>query len=87
MQPRISPDGTKLAFTRAGKGTADIWLLDFQSGATTQLTTDPGYDENPSWSFDGKALVYGGSVSQGSGLVIATIDGSRPRVLLSAARS
>jgi len=78
MQPRISPDGTKLAFTRAGKGTADIWVLDFQSGATTQLTTDPGYDENPSWSFDGKALVYGGSVSQGSGLVIATIDGSRP---------
>jgi len=42
MQPRISPDGTKLAFTRAGKGTADIWLLDFQSGAPTQLTTDPG---------------------------------------------
>jgi Tol biopolymer transport system component len=78
MQPRISPDGTKLAFTRAGNGTADIWLLDFQSGATTQLTTDPGYDENPSWSFDGRALLYGGSVSQGSGLVIATIDGSRP---------
>jgi Tol biopolymer transport system component len=78
MQPHISPDGTTLAFTRAGRGTADIWLLDFRSGATKQLTTDPGYDESPSWSLDGKALVYGGSVSQGSGLVIATIDGSRP---------
>jgi Tol biopolymer transport system component len=84
MQPRISPDGRKLAFTRAGRGTADIWLLDFQAAATTQLTTDPGYDETPSWSLDGNALVYNGSVGQDSGMVIATIDGSRaPRVAVS----
>lgn len=27
--PRMSPDGRKLAFARAARGTADIWLLDF----------------------------------------------------------
>jgi len=78
MQPRISPGGRKLAFTRAGRGTADIWLLDFQSGATTQLTTDPGYDEDASWSLDGNTLMHSGSVGQDSGIVITTIDGSRP---------
>ena len=78
IQPRISPGGKKLAFTRAGKGTADIWLFDFQSGATTQLTTDPGYDENPAWSPDGNAMSYTGALGQDSGIVMATIDGSRP---------
>jgi len=84
MQPRLSPDGKKLAFTRAAKGTADIWLLDFESRATTQLTTDPGYDESPSWSVDGHALAYDGRVGEDSGIVLATIDGSRsPRVAVS----
>ena len=51
MQPRISPGGKKAGRSlEPAKGTADIWLFDFQSGATTQLTTDPGYDENPAWS-------------------------------------
>ena len=82
MQPAISPDGRKLAFTRTARGTADIWLLDFESGATTQLTTDPGYDESPSWSPDGKALVYDGRIAETTGVVVASIDGSQPpRVL------
>jgi eukaryotic-like serine/threonine-protein kinase len=74
MQPRISPDGRKLAFTRAANGTADIWLFDVASAATTQVTTDPDYDENPAWSPNGRALLHGGRV----GLQVTTIDGSRP---------
>ena len=78
MQPTISPDGRKLAFTRAGNGTADLWVLDLVSRTTTQLTTDPGYDENPTWTDDGKAIIYNGSLRGQSGLVLTTVDGSRP---------
>jgi eukaryotic-like serine/threonine-protein kinase len=76
MQPRISPDGRKLAFTRAVGGTADIWVHDLASAATTQVTTDPDYDENPSWSPDGRRLIYQGRPDDT--LLVATLDGSSP---------
>ena len=76
MQPRISPDGRKLAFTRAVGGTADIWVHDLASAATTQVTTDPDYDENPFWSPDGRRLVYQGRPEDT--LMVATLDGSSP---------
>ncbi len=79
MQPRISPDGKRLSFTRAAAGTADIWLHDFQTGATTQVTTDPDYDENAEWTPDGRVLAYQGSTATGRALVVTTIDGSDGR--------
>jgi Tol biopolymer transport system component len=78
MQPRLSPDDRKLAFTRAANGTADIWLLDIASGQTTQVTTDPDYDELPYWSADGRSLVHQGRIGGTPSVVITTIDGSRP---------
>jgi len=76
VQPRISPDGRRLAFARVLGGTADIWVHDFASGATTQVTTDPDYEENASWSPDGRRLVFEG---QGDRFVmVATLDGSAP---------
>jgi len=77
LQPRLSPDGTKLAFTRAATGTADVWLHDIASGATTQVTTDPDFDESPFWSTDGKALGHQGRLGDDEGLVLTTIDGSQ----------
>ena len=84
MQPRLSPDGKKLAFTRAAKGTADVLVLDLAAGVTTQVTTDPGYDENPQWSPDSRSLAYEGALGERLGLLMATVDASRPpRLLLS----
>jgi Tol biopolymer transport system component len=83
LQPRLSPDGTKLAFTRAATGTADVWLHDIASGATTQVTTDPDFDESPFWSTDGKALGHQGQLGGDQGLVLTTIDGSQsPKAIM-----
>jgi Tol biopolymer transport system component len=82
IQPRVSPDGRKLAFTRAIGGTADIWTYDFASGATTQVTSDPDYDENSYWSPDGRLLSYQGNEKGERGILIATLDGSRPPVVI-----
>jgi eukaryotic-like serine/threonine-protein kinase len=80
MQPRISPDGKKLAFTRVANGTADIWVHDFASAVTMQVTTDPDYDENAWWSPDGRQLIYQGRVNGEDAALIATVDGSKSAV-------
>jgi serine/threonine protein kinase/Tol biopolymer transport system component len=84
MQPQISPDGRRLAFTRVADGTADIWLHEFSSGQTTQLTTDPDYDENASWSPDARQLVYQGRIKSEDSVLIATVDGSKAPALFAA---
>jgi Tol biopolymer transport system component len=86
MQPRISPDGRRLAFTRALGGTADLWVHEFASGTTTQVTTDPDYDENSTWSPDSRQLMHQGRLNGESAIMITTLDGSRPPVLIGGVR-
>ena len=78
MQPRISRDGKRLAFTRASGGTADVWVHEFASGAIKQVSTSPDYDENPSWAPDGRRLIYEGYAD--NTMIVATVDGSSPDV-------
>ena len=47
MQPRISPDGRRLAFAQALNGTADIQVYDFAGGTLRRVTQSPDYDERP----------------------------------------
>ncbi|MDJ0523660.1 MAG: S41 family peptidase, partial [Planctomycetota bacterium] len=56
--PRLSPDGTQVAFQREIKDNSDIWLLDMKSGSKRQLTRDKAGDFFHSWSPDGKHLVF-----------------------------
>lgn len=68
-QPAWSPDGKSLAFT-SNRSTPDpdrtydsnIWVVaadNTDKGAhLTQVTTNPGEDEQPSWSPDGKWIAY-----------------------------
>ena len=68
-EPAWSPDGTLLAF-RSNRSTPDpdrtydsnIWVVAADStdkGAhLTQVTTNPGSDDSPAWSPDGKWITY-----------------------------
>jgi Tol biopolymer transport system component len=78
LQPALSPDGRKLAFTRAAGGTADIWSHDIASGNTTQVTTDPDYDESPYWSPDSRLLAHQGKAGGKDAVIIRAIDGQTP---------
>ena len=53
--PRVSPDGSAIAFDRA----ADIWTLDLARGAETRVTNDPVSSVAPLWTLDGTRLVTG----------------------------
>lgn len=58
FSPSWSPDGTKIVFEAASKkggkyNTSDIFLMNSDGGALTQLTTNDSNDTSPVWSYDG----------------------------------
>ncbi|MBN2588945.1 MAG: protein kinase [Sedimentisphaerales bacterium] len=55
FHPSISPDGTKLAYSRGVLGASAIEILNLSTGKT-QLLTVPGKD--PAWSPDGEYILY-----------------------------
>ncbi len=61
LQPRISPDGGRLAYTGADPqtGNRDLFVMEIPRGTISRLTTNVANDWNPVWSPDGKQLLFG----------------------------
>ncbi len=76
--PRISPDGTTVAFQSDRSGNSDIWLLDMRSGATKQLTKDKSGDFFHNWAPDGRKLVFCSERSGNRDIWTIDADGSNP---------
>ena len=57
----LSPDGQYVVYEQLDPEmhTGDIWMLDVVRGTPTRLTTDPGWDWMPTWSPDGRAIIFG----------------------------
>lgn len=63
-----SPDGTKLAFTGVLDGpSAEIYLYDTITKKITRISQDDTQDFSPSWSPDGKYLIFFGADGFGTG--------------------
>ncbi|MGA5299523.1 serine hydrolase [Nucisporomicrobium flavum] len=60
--PAWSPDGSRLAFLRAGDGTAQMWLLPAAGGEPEQLTHLPLGAGRPVWSPDGTRIAFAAAV-------------------------
>ena len=54
--PRVSPDGRRVAVQRAVQGNEDIWLLD--GARMSKFTFDPALDMRPVWSPDGTRIAF-----------------------------
>lgn len=56
---RFSPEGSLITFSSTIGETSDIYLIDASDGRRfTQLTDDDHFDVSPSWSPDGRFIVY-----------------------------
>ena len=55
--PRISPDGTRVALDIRDQEN-DIWIWDTGRQTLTRLTFDPGNDQFPVWTPDGRRVIF-----------------------------
>ena len=86
--PRPSPDGTRIAYSRAFDGRIDLWVIDADGGAPLQLTdqaTLQGPDPNQrhassiAWTPDGRHIVF--AANSDKKLWMVPVEGGQSRVI------
>lgn len=97
-QPVLSPDKSKMLFTRVDEGLPriisvydkdrikkkmkpGIYLYDFNTGKTTALTNHKTAHNFPSWTPDGKRIIFNKKMGNKNRICIMNTDGSDYRVL------
>lgn len=77
--PAFSPDGRFLAYqsTRDSSG-ADIYIMDWETGESRNLTNWPGKDSHPSWSPDGSQIAFVTDRDGNDEIYVINSDGSNP---------
>src|SRR5687768_3840064 len=75
-----SSDGTKLIY-QYGPNDSEIFIYTLATNAITPLITNPGFDSDPSFSPDGKSVLFVSDRDGNSEVYIKDLDGSPPRRL------
>lgn len=77
LSPRVSPDGTRVAFTSYKFGNPDLFIKDLRTGEERRISSFPGLNISPAWSPDGKRLALTLSKDGNSEIYTMNADGSR----------
>jgi tricorn protease len=56
--PKLSPDGSRVAFSAQYAGNVDVYVLPIEGGEPKRLTYHPGPDNVQGWTPDGSAIVF-----------------------------
>ncbi len=78
--PRMSPDGKQVVFSAL----AHIFIADLATGSSRRLTTSKAPEFQPSWSPDGRSIVYITWTAEGGYVWRASADGRGAPIRLTA---
>jgi Tol biopolymer transport system component len=56
--PRWSPDGRRLTFGANIEGPSEVYVVNASGGSLQRLTSNPAGSANPSWSSDGRWILF-----------------------------
>jgi TolB protein len=84
VEPAVSPDGTRLAFSSDRSGKAMIYIQDLATGSTQRLTYAGYYNSSPAWSPDGKRIAFAGGNEKHFDIFVMDADGKNLQKLTSA---
>lgn len=71
---KISPDGSRIAFTYKG----DIYTVPASGGNALRLTSMPSYESEPVWSPDGKKIAFASDREGSNDIFIMDAEGGTP---------
>jgi Tol biopolymer transport system component len=71
--PAFSPDGRRIAFSRAVDGRGHLFVQPLDGSDAVQITTGPSDDVEPSWSPDGDAIAFCSIARDESGFAHANL--------------
>ncbi|MDH5608662.1 MAG: S41 family peptidase [Cyclobacteriaceae bacterium] len=77
LQPAISPDGNRVAFSYQG----DIWTVPVSGGRADRLTLHEGYESMPVWSPDGALIAFTSDRFGNEDVFFMESGGGQPRQL------
>ena len=81
--PRFAPDGHTVVFSLEKDGNTDIYTMNVDSGAVSQLTNAPSIETAPSFSPDGSQIVFESDRSGAQQIYIMPAGGGEPTRLSS----
>ena len=78
---KLSPDGTKIAYTvtrndAPGRPLGQLFVMTISTGQSVAFSSGMEGSGEPEWSADGNLLAYAGKLGDKSGLIIAQPDGT-----------
>jgi serine/threonine-protein kinase len=74
--PRLSPDGERLALTVLRDRNWDVWVFDLDRGVANRLTFGDSLDSEQIWSPDGESLIFSSDQDGVDSLFRKRADGS-----------
>jgi TolB protein len=81
LSPRISPDGSRVAFTQIGKRGVNIGMYSLELGRVVTFPSYAGTNSTAAWSADGTKLAFSSSMRGDPEIFAADANGSDPKRL------
>lgn len=74
VEPAISPDGSKIAFSSDRAGRPMIYIMDIDGSNIQRITMGGDFNSSPSWSPDGKKIAFAGQTGSNFDIFVVNTD-------------